>query len=127
MISWQCFFLSNLELDSTHLHSLSFREKYILSVSFMFQSRKKFIQIHNNMKENIASFLFTFGWTICLKGQILLINNMLLQYNQVISSCRSFNMNGIYQQKDLGPIQQPTIIAVDPVKGRVLRASGRNM
>ncbi|XP_048027279.1 peptidylglycine alpha-amidating monooxygenase isoform X2 [Megalobrama amblycephala] len=39
----------------------------------------------------------------------------------------SFNMNGIYQQKDLGPIQQPTIIAVDPVKGRVLRASGRNM
>lgn len=39
----------------------------------------------------------------------------------------SFDMNGIYQQKDMGPIQQPTIMVVDPVKGRVLRASGRNM
>ncbi|XP_067290139.1 peptidyl-glycine alpha-amidating monooxygenase B isoform X2 [Pseudorasbora parva] len=39
----------------------------------------------------------------------------------------SFNMNGIYQQKDLGPIQQPTIMVVDPVKGRVIRASGRNI
>ncbi|XP_077099431.1 peptidyl-glycine alpha-amidating monooxygenase B isoform X2 [Siphateles boraxobius] len=39
----------------------------------------------------------------------------------------SFNMNGMYQQKDLGPIQQPSIMVVDPVKGRVLRASGRNM
>ncbi|KAK7126213.1 hypothetical protein R3I93_021559 [Phoxinus phoxinus] len=39
----------------------------------------------------------------------------------------SFNMNGMYQQKALGPIQQPSIMVVDPVKGRVLRASGRNM
>ncbi|CAM4730816.1 unnamed protein product [Leuciscus chuanchicus] len=39
----------------------------------------------------------------------------------------SFDMNGMYQQKKLGPIQQPTIMVVDPVKGRVLRASGRNM
>ncbi|XP_051764680.1 peptidylglycine alpha-amidating monooxygenase isoform X4 [Ctenopharyngodon idella] len=39
----------------------------------------------------------------------------------------SFNMKGIYQQKDLGPIQQPTIVVVDQVKGQVLRASGRNM
>uniref|UniRef100_A0A673IEX4 Peptidylglycine alpha-amidating monooxygenase n=1 Tax=Sinocyclocheilus rhinocerous TaxID=307959 RepID=A0A673IEX4_9TELE len=39
----------------------------------------------------------------------------------------SFNFNGIYQQKDLGPIQQSTIMVVDPVKGKVLKASGRNM
>uniref|UniRef100_A0A672MXT3 Peptidylglycine alpha-amidating monooxygenase n=1 Tax=Sinocyclocheilus grahami TaxID=75366 RepID=A0A672MXT3_SINGR len=39
----------------------------------------------------------------------------------------SFNLNGIYQQKDLGPIQQSTIMVVDPVKGKVLKASGRNM
>uniref|UniRef100_A0A673GQ21 Peptidyl-glycine alpha-amidating monooxygenase B-like n=1 Tax=Sinocyclocheilus rhinocerous TaxID=307959 RepID=A0A673GQ21_9TELE len=36
-------------------------------------------------------------------------------------------INGIYQQKDLGPIQQSTIMVVDPVKGKVLKASGRNM
>ncbi|XP_052464548.1 peptidylglycine alpha-amidating monooxygenase-like isoform X2 [Carassius gibelio] len=35
-------------------------------------------------------------------------------------------INGIYQQKDLGPIQQSTIMVVDPVKGKVLKASGRN-
>ncbi|XP_051539204.1 peptidyl-glycine alpha-amidating monooxygenase B-like isoform X1 [Myxocyprinus asiaticus] len=39
----------------------------------------------------------------------------------------SFNNNGIYQQKSLGPIQQSTILVVDPVEGRVLKASGRNM
>ncbi|XP_065096640.1 peptidylglycine alpha-amidating monooxygenase isoform X2 [Paramisgurnus dabryanus] len=39
----------------------------------------------------------------------------------------SFNNNGVYQQRSLGPIQQSTIVLVDPVKGRVLRASGRNM
>uniref|UniRef100_A0A8C1ZBI2 Peptidylglycine alpha-amidating monooxygenase n=1 Tax=Cyprinus carpio TaxID=7962 RepID=A0A8C1ZBI2_CYPCA len=39
----------------------------------------------------------------------------------------SFNFNGVYQQKDLGPIQQSTIMVVDPVKGKVLKASGRNM
>ncbi|XP_057176846.1 peptidylglycine alpha-amidating monooxygenase isoform X2 [Triplophysa rosa] len=38
----------------------------------------------------------------------------------------SFDSNGIYQQKSLGPIQQSTIVLLDPVKGRVLRASGRN-
>uniref|UniRef100_A0A671M4X1 Peptidyl-glycine alpha-amidating monooxygenase B-like n=1 Tax=Sinocyclocheilus anshuiensis TaxID=1608454 RepID=A0A671M4X1_9TELE len=36
-------------------------------------------------------------------------------------------INGIYQQKDLGPIQQSTIMVVDPVRGKVLKASGRNM
>uniref|UniRef100_A0A9J8ACB8 Peptidylglycine alpha-amidating monooxygenase n=1 Tax=Cyprinus carpio carpio TaxID=630221 RepID=A0A9J8ACB8_CYPCA len=36
-------------------------------------------------------------------------------------------INGIYQQKDLGPIQQSTIMVVDPAKGKVLKASGRNM
>ncbi|KAG1970966.1 peptidyl-glycine alpha-amidating monooxygenase [Pimephales promelas] len=39
----------------------------------------------------------------------------------------TFNTKGMYQQKELGPIRQPSIMAVDPVKGRVLRASGRNM
>lgn len=39
----------------------------------------------------------------------------------------SFDNNGVYQQRSLGPIQQSTIVLVDPVKGRVLRASGRNM
>ncbi|XP_051540968.1 peptidyl-glycine alpha-amidating monooxygenase B-like [Myxocyprinus asiaticus] len=39
----------------------------------------------------------------------------------------SFNNNGIYQQKSLGPIQQSTIIVVDPVEGQVLKASGRNI
>ncbi|XP_050976464.1 peptidyl-glycine alpha-amidating monooxygenase isoform X2 [Labeo rohita] len=39
----------------------------------------------------------------------------------------SFDFNGIYQQRDLGPIQQSTIVVVDPVKGKVLKASGRNM
>ncbi|XP_051972235.1 peptidyl-glycine alpha-amidating monooxygenase isoform X2 [Xyrauchen texanus] len=39
----------------------------------------------------------------------------------------SFNNNNIYQQKSLGPIQQSTIVVVDPVVGRVLKASGRNM
>uniref|UniRef100_A0A8C1TAZ7 peptidylglycine monooxygenase n=1 Tax=Cyprinus carpio TaxID=7962 RepID=A0A8C1TAZ7_CYPCA len=36
-------------------------------------------------------------------------------------------INGIYQQKNLGPIQQSTIMVVDPAKGKVLKASGRNM
>ncbi|XP_026864795.2 peptidyl-glycine alpha-amidating monooxygenase B isoform X5 [Electrophorus electricus] len=39
----------------------------------------------------------------------------------------SFDSNAIYQQKALGPIQQSTILVVDPVKGSVLKASGRNM
>ncbi|CAB1319049.1 unnamed protein product, partial [Coregonus sp. 'balchen'] len=34
---------------------------------------------------------------------------------------------GKYQQQSLGPIQQSTILVVDPVKGNVLKASGRNM
>lgn len=39
----------------------------------------------------------------------------------------SFNMNAIYQLRDQGPIQQSTILLVDSVKGKVLRASGKNM
>ncbi|XP_076875787.1 peptidylglycine alpha-amidating monooxygenase isoform X1 [Brachyhypopomus gauderio] len=39
----------------------------------------------------------------------------------------SFDSNAVYQQKDLGPIQQSTILVVDPVKGSILKASGRNM
>ncbi|XP_015222499.2 peptidyl-glycine alpha-amidating monooxygenase isoform X1 [Lepisosteus oculatus] len=39
----------------------------------------------------------------------------------------SFNNQRIYQQQDLGPIQQSTILVVDPAKGRVLKASGRNV
>ncbi|KAG7247429.1 hypothetical protein CRUP_035543, partial [Coryphaenoides rupestris] len=31
-----------------------------------------------------------------------------------------------YQQRSIGPIQQSTILVVDPVKGDVLKASGRN-
>ncbi|KAK2818768.1 hypothetical protein Q5P01_024329 [Channa striata] len=32
-----------------------------------------------------------------------------------------------YQQRYLGPIQQSTILVVDPAKGNILKASGRNM
>ncbi|KAJ8007447.1 hypothetical protein DPEC_G00117600 [Dallia pectoralis] len=39
----------------------------------------------------------------------------------------SFDNNGRYQQQSLGPIQQSTILLVDPIKGNVLKASGRNM
>nr|XP_015222531.1 PREDICTED: peptidyl-glycine alpha-amidating monooxygenase isoform X3 [Lepisosteus oculatus] len=39
----------------------------------------------------------------------------------------SFNNQRIYQQQDQGPIQQSTILVVDPAKGRVLKASGRNV
>ncbi|XP_047660562.1 peptidyl-glycine alpha-amidating monooxygenase B isoform X1 [Tachysurus fulvidraco] len=39
----------------------------------------------------------------------------------------SFDNDAIYQKKSLGPIQQSTILVVDPVKGNVLKASGRNM
>ncbi|XP_005155561.1 peptidyl-glycine alpha-amidating monooxygenase isoform X1 [Danio rerio] len=39
----------------------------------------------------------------------------------------SFNMNAIYQLRDQGPIQQSTILLVDSVKGKVLKASGKNM
>ncbi|XP_064799609.1 peptidyl-glycine alpha-amidating monooxygenase B isoform X1 [Oncorhynchus masou masou] len=39
----------------------------------------------------------------------------------------SFDNSGKYQQRSLGPIQQSTILVVDPVKGSVLKASGRNM
>ncbi|XP_062869686.1 peptidyl-glycine alpha-amidating monooxygenase B isoform X3 [Trichomycterus rosablanca] len=39
----------------------------------------------------------------------------------------SFDNDAIYQQKSLGPIQQSTILVVDPVKGNVIKASGRNM
>lgn len=39
----------------------------------------------------------------------------------------SFDNDARYQQKSLGPIQQSTILVVDPVKGNVLKASGRNM
>ncbi|XP_053500533.1 peptidyl-glycine alpha-amidating monooxygenase B [Ictalurus furcatus] len=39
----------------------------------------------------------------------------------------SFDNDAIYQQNSLGPIQQSTILVVDPVKGNVLKASGRNM
>ncbi|XP_036385374.1 peptidyl-glycine alpha-amidating monooxygenase isoform X2 [Megalops cyprinoides] len=39
----------------------------------------------------------------------------------------SFDNRRIYQQQSLGPIQQSTILVVDPVKGNVLKASGRNM
>uniref|UniRef100_A0A8C6S9X4 Peptidylglycine alpha-amidating monooxygenase n=1 Tax=Neogobius melanostomus TaxID=47308 RepID=A0A8C6S9X4_9GOBI len=40
---------------------------------------------------------------------------------------KSFDSNGIYQQKSLGPIQQSTILVVDTEKGKPLKASGRNM
>ncbi|TSS11568.1 Peptidyl-glycine alpha-amidating monooxygenase [Bagarius yarrelli] len=39
----------------------------------------------------------------------------------------SFDSDAIYLQRSLGPIQQSTILVVDPVKGKVLKASGRNM
>lgn len=39
----------------------------------------------------------------------------------------SFDSDAIYLQRSLGPIQQSTILVVDPVKGNVLKASGRNM
>lgn len=39
----------------------------------------------------------------------------------------SFNFQARYQQKSLGPIQQSTILVVDPAKGGILKASGRNM
>ncbi|KAM9306556.1 peptidyl-glycine alpha-amidating monooxygenase B [Pholidichthys leucotaenia] len=38
----------------------------------------------------------------------------------------SFNQTR-YLQKSLGPIQQSTILVVDPAKGNILKASGRNM
>ncbi|XP_030005230.1 peptidyl-glycine alpha-amidating monooxygenase isoform X2 [Sphaeramia orbicularis] len=39
----------------------------------------------------------------------------------------SFNLQAKYQQRSLGPIQQSTILVVDPAKGNILKASGRNM
>ncbi|XP_072514616.1 peptidyl-glycine alpha-amidating monooxygenase B isoform X3 [Salminus brasiliensis] len=39
----------------------------------------------------------------------------------------SFDNKGEYKQRSLGPIQQSTILVVDPVKGNVLKASGKNM
>ncbi|TRY85578.1 hypothetical protein DNTS_032554 [Danionella cerebrum] len=39
----------------------------------------------------------------------------------------SFNLNAVYQLKDQGPIQQSTVLVLDPVKGKLLRASGANM
>ncbi|XP_026154050.1 peptidyl-glycine alpha-amidating monooxygenase B isoform X1 [Mastacembelus armatus] len=39
----------------------------------------------------------------------------------------SFNSQARYQQRSLGPIQQSTILVVDPSKGNILKASGRNM
>uniref|UniRef100_A0A8B9JVL5 Peptidylglycine alpha-amidating monooxygenase n=1 Tax=Astyanax mexicanus TaxID=7994 RepID=A0A8B9JVL5_ASTMX len=39
----------------------------------------------------------------------------------------SFDNKAVYQQRSLGPIQQSTILVVDPSKGNVLKASGKNM
>ncbi|XP_040012985.1 peptidyl-glycine alpha-amidating monooxygenase isoform X2 [Xiphias gladius] len=39
----------------------------------------------------------------------------------------SFNSQARYQQRSLGSIQQSTILVVDPAKGNILKASGRNM
>ncbi|KAM9735351.1 peptidyl-glycine alpha-amidating monooxygenase B isoform 2-T2 [Menidia menidia] len=39
----------------------------------------------------------------------------------------TFNNQAQYQQRSLGSIQQSTILVVEPVKGRILKASGRNM
>ncbi|GAA6227220.1 peptidyl-glycine alpha-amidating monooxygenase isoform X3 [Lates japonicus] len=39
----------------------------------------------------------------------------------------SFNSQARYQQRSLGPIQQSTILVVDPAIGNILKASGRNM
>lgn len=39
----------------------------------------------------------------------------------------SFDSQGRYLERSLGPIRQPAILVVDSAKGKVLRASGRNM
>ncbi|XP_034089161.1 peptidyl-glycine alpha-amidating monooxygenase A isoform X2 [Gymnodraco acuticeps] len=39
----------------------------------------------------------------------------------------SFNSQARYQQRSVGPIQQSTILVVDPIKGTILKASGRDM
>ncbi|XP_047425230.1 peptidyl-glycine alpha-amidating monooxygenase B isoform X1 [Mugil cephalus] len=39
----------------------------------------------------------------------------------------SFNSEAVYQQRSRGPIQQSTILVVDPANGNILKASGRNM
>ncbi|XP_041826674.1 peptidyl-glycine alpha-amidating monooxygenase A isoform X2 [Melanotaenia boesemani] len=39
----------------------------------------------------------------------------------------SFNSQARYLHRSLGPIQQSTILVVDPDDGRILKASGRNM
>uniref|UniRef100_A0A3P8WQG2 Peptidylglycine alpha-amidating monooxygenase n=1 Tax=Cynoglossus semilaevis TaxID=244447 RepID=A0A3P8WQG2_CYNSE len=39
----------------------------------------------------------------------------------------SFNSQAQYQERFLGPIQQSTILVVDPNRGNILKASGRNM
>ncbi|KAL4617643.1 peptidyl-glycine alpha-amidating monooxygenase isoform X1 [Arapaima gigas] len=39
----------------------------------------------------------------------------------------SFDKQRVYQQRSLGPIQQSTVLVVDPLKGNVLKATGRNM
>ncbi|XP_055009771.1 peptidyl-glycine alpha-amidating monooxygenase B isoform X2 [Boleophthalmus pectinirostris] len=39
----------------------------------------------------------------------------------------SFDSKDRYQQKTLGPIQQSTILLLDTVNGKILKASGRNM
>lgn len=41
--------------------------------------------------------------------------------------CSSFNSQARYQQRSQGPIQQSTILVVDPAKGNILKASGRDM
>uniref|UniRef100_A0A671NVQ8 Peptidyl-glycine alpha-amidating monooxygenase B-like n=1 Tax=Sinocyclocheilus anshuiensis TaxID=1608454 RepID=A0A671NVQ8_9TELE len=70
---------------------------------------------------------------VCVLGQVsgLALNSngdlIIFHRGDHIWGINSFNFNGIYQQKDLGPIQQSTIMVVDPVKGKVLKASGRNM
>ncbi|KAJ0056893.1 hypothetical protein NL108_000691, partial [Boleophthalmus pectinirostris] len=40
---------------------------------------------------------------------------------------KSFDSKDRYQQKTLGPIQQSTILLLDTVNGKILKASGRNM
>ncbi|XP_069025180.1 peptidyl-glycine alpha-amidating monooxygenase isoform X1 [Embiotoca jacksoni] len=39
----------------------------------------------------------------------------------------SFDSQARYQQRSLGPIQQSTVLVVDPAEGNILKASGRNM
>ncbi|KAM7369456.1 hypothetical protein PAMP_013723 [Pampus punctatissimus] len=39
----------------------------------------------------------------------------------------SFNSQARYQQRSLGPIQQSTILVVNPTNGNILKASGRNL